>query len=172
MTASSSAVSFSFMRRHPAHWLALAGGAGLAPFAAGTFGTLWAWGVWWLLLAGRSPGVQAGVIVAAFALGVWACRVTARHLGQADPGAIVCDEVAAFWLVLWLLPARWGGLGQAAAFALFRFFDAAKPGPVRWADELFHEAGGWRGALGIMFDDAVAAFCTLLTLALLVRLVG
>jgi phosphatidylglycerophosphatase A len=56
------------------------------------------------------------------------------------------------------------------AFALFRYFDAAKPGPVGWADQRFkRRAGaaiGWREGFGILFDDAVAALCTLLCLAL------
>jgi phosphatidylglycerophosphatase A len=51
-----------------------------------------------------------------------------------------------------------------AAFIVFRFFDAAKPGPVAWADQLF-KGFGWRGALGILFDDFVAAFCTLFCFA-------
>jgi phosphatidylglycerophosphatase A len=88
-----------------------------------------------------------------------------------DPGSIVWDEVAAFWLVLWLvMPA--GLLAQVIAFALFRFFDAVKPGPVAWADRLFHgvdvqhDRQAWNKAgLGIMLDDLVAAFCTLLVLA-------
>ena len=46
----------------------------------------------------------------------------------------------------------------------FPGFDAAKPQPVRWADQLFKGFGA-RGAWGIMFDDLVAAFCTLLVIA-------
>jgi phosphatidylglycerophosphatase A len=70
----------------------------------------------------------------------------------------------AFWLVLWLaMPMGWWG--QLVAFALFRFFDAAKPGPVGWADGLF-KGFGWRGGWGILWDDFVAAFCTLLVIAL------
>jgi hypothetical protein len=65
--------------------------------------------------------------------------------GQADPGAIVWDEVVAFWIVLWLvMPAGW--LAQLVAFGLFRFFDAAKPGPVGWADRRFKPERGWRRA--------------------------
>jgi phosphatidylglycerophosphatase A len=87
--------------------------------------------------------------------------------GSADPGFIVWDEVLAFWLILWLLmPAAWWT--QALAFALFRYFDAAKPGPVRWADQAF-KGTGWRGGFGIMIDDLVAAGCTLLVLALLLK---
>ena len=95
--------------------------------------------------------------------GWWAAEVTALHMGIADPGHIVIDEIVAIWLVLWLAMPM-GFWGQAAAFALFRFFDAAKPQPVRWADRLFKGFGA-RGAWGIMFDDLVAAFCTLLVIA-------
>jgi phosphatidylglycerophosphatase A len=109
------------------------------------------------------------VIAAAAWLGWWACTRTARDLGIADPPAIVWDEVVAFWLVLWVvLPA--GFAAQAAAFVLFRFFDAVKPGPVGWADRAFKgrrgEPIGWRQGFGILFDDLVAAGCTLLVYAL------
>ena len=155
----------AFLRAHPAHGIALAFGAGLSPLAAGTVGTLWAWLVWALLLAGLAPAAQGLVIALALPLGWWAATVTARHLRTADPGAIVVDEVVAFWIVLWLLTPA-GFWAQAVAFALFRFFDAVKPGPVGWADRLLHGAGGWRGGFGILLDDLVAAFCTLLVIAL------
>ena len=58
-----------------------------------------------------------------------------------------------------------GLTGQLVAFVLFRFFDAAKPGPVAWADRHF-KGFGTRGGFGIMFDDLVAAFCALLVIAL------
>jgi phosphatidylglycerophosphatase A len=57
---------------------------------------------------------------------------------------------------------------------VFRYFDAAKPGPVGWADRRFKrqpgEAIAWRQGAGILFDDFVAAGCTLLFLAIWVRL--
>ena len=96
-------------------------------------------------------------------LGWWAGTVTARNLGMSDPVHIVWDEVVSFWIILWLLlPASWPD--QLAAFLLFRFFDAVKPGPIAWADRAFH-GFGWRGGFGIIFDDLVAAFCTLLVIA-------
>ena len=112
-----------------------------------------------------TPGAQGAVIGLGLLLGVWAATLTARHLRSADPGAIVVDEVIAFWGVLWLVTPA-GFWAQLAAFALFRLFDAAKPGPVGWADRLLHGARGWRGGLGVMLDDLVAAFCTLLVIAL------
>ncbi len=161
------------MREHPAHWLALGFGSGLAPRAPGTVGTLWGWVAFlvfdpWLGAAGWAMAIALGLVV-----GLWACTRTAQHLGVADPGAIVWDEVLAIWIVLWLLmPAPWWA--QLGAFALFRYFDAAKPGPVGWADRLFKlrpgQAIGWRQGLGILFDDLVAAGCTLVFIALWVRL--
>lgn len=154
-----------FAFAHPAHALALALGAGLSPIAPGTAGTLGAWAAWALLAPWLGDAQQGWLLAALLPLSIWASTITARHMAVADPGAIVIDEVIAFWLVLWLwLPASL--FEQAVAFALFRFFDAAKPGPVGWADRLLHGAQGWRAGLGIVLDDLVAAFCTLLTLAL------
>ena len=162
-----------FLLAHPAHLVALGLGSGLAPVAPGTVGTLWAWVAFLIVEPWLSPLAWAAVLAASAAVGWWACTLTARHLGVADPGAIVWDEVLAFWLVLTLvMPA--GFAAQCAAFALFRFFDAAKPGPVAWADGLWkpkHGADrqpviGWAQGFTILFDDLVAALCTLLVIAL------
>ena len=157
-------VNARFMLSHPAHMIALGFGAGLAPKVPGTVGTLWAWATWLVLQNFLTPAMQGLLIALSVPLGWWACTLTARHMGIADPGAIVWDEFIAMWLILWLvLPT--GFVGQLMAFALFRFFDAAKPGPVAWADQLF-KGFGWRGGWGILFDDLVAAACTLLVIAL------
>jgi len=162
-----------FMLSHPAHILALGFGSGLSRIAPGTAGTLWAWLAFLLLQPHLGDAQWALLLAAGAVVGVWACTVTARHLGVADPGAIVWDEVIAFWAVLWVVtPAGWWT--QFVAFVLFRIFDAAKPGPVAWADELFKlrrgQPIGWRQGLGVMLDDAVAALCTLLVMALWQRL--
>ena len=156
--------SAAFMLSHPAHAIALGLGSGLAPKAPGTVGSLWGWVSWLVIQNYLSLSAQALLIVAAVLVGWWACTVTARHMGISDPGAIVWDEVIAMWLILYLIMPT-GFWGQLSAFALFRFFDAAKPGPVSWADQLF-KGFGWRGGWGILWDDLVAAFCTLLVIAL------
>ena len=165
--------SVGFMLSHPAHLLALGFGSGLSPVAPGTVGTLWAW----LTFVVFDPYLSAlgWALVLSFSLvvGWWACTVTARHMNVADPSSVVWDEVIAFWLILWLVTPA-GFWGQFTAFVLFRYFDAAKPGPVAWADALFKArqggAVGWAQGLGIVLDDLVAALCTLLVIALWVRL--
>jgi len=164
--------TLGFLLSHPAHCIALGFGSGLSRLAPGTTGTLWAW-VAFLYFSHWLNAAQWGWVIAlSLPVGWWACSVTARHMRVQDPGSIVWDEVVAFWLVLWLvMPA--GFWAQAVAFALFRFFDAVKPGPVGWADNLYHpvdpatDPHAWRKAgFGILFDDLVAAGCTLLVIAL------
>ncbi len=165
------APSGHFMMGHPARVLALGFGSGLSPVAPGTAGTLWAWGLF-ALLQPRMTDTQWGVLIGlSIVAGWWACTLTAKHMRVLDPSSVVWDEIAAFWLVLWLVSPT-SFTGQLVAFALFRFFDAVKPGPVGWADQLFHnvdpsrDPAAWRKAgWGIMLDDLVAAFCTLLVIA-------
>lgn len=160
-----------FMMAHPAHFIALGFGSGLSPLAPGTAGTLWAWLSFLVLQRWLTPAGIGWLVAASIPLGWWVCSVTARHLRVLDPGSIVWDEIVAFWAVLWLVMPT-GLAGQAIAFGLFRYFDAAKPGPVGWADRLSHGANPatdrhawtWAG-FGIMFDDLVAAGCTLLVIA-------
>lgn len=161
--------TWRFLLAHPAHLLALGFGSGLSPVAPGTVGTLWAWAAYALLAPHLNDRAWVAVFVAGTALGWWACTVTARDLAVADPGAVVWDEVLAFWLMLWVLaPAELPT--QCVAFALFRFFDAVKPGPVAWADGLFKiprgQPIGWAQGFGILLDDGVAALCALLVMAL------
>jgi phosphatidylglycerophosphatase A len=163
--------SARFMFSHPAHAMALGFGSGLSPFAPGTVATLWAWVaflVWRSVNPAASVLQEAAILALTLVASVWASERTARAMGVADPSAVVIDEIIAFWLVLWLVcPAgKPDNIGmQFAAFVIFRFFDAVKPPPVRWADSAF-KGTGWRGAFGIVFDDLVAAFCTLIVLAL------
>ena len=160
-----------FMMAHPAHFMALGFGSGLSPLAPGTAGTLWGW-LSYLVLQRWLPHPGIGWLIAvSIPLGWWASALTARNLRVLDPGSIVWDEIVAFWAVLWLINPS-GLWGQAIAFALFRYFDAAKPGPVGWADRLSHGVDpatnrhAWTIAgFGIMFDDLVAAGCTLLMIA-------
>jgi phosphatidylglycerophosphatase A len=156
-----------FLFASPAHFLALGFGAGLAPVAPGTFGTLVAWPLFWLLQK-HVDTIEFVVIVAVlYVLGIWICGRTGRDLGVQDHKAIVWDEIVAFLLVLFFTPRTLAW--QCIAFVLFRLFDAVKPGPIRIIESRFH------GGFGVMVDDIAAAFFTLLCLTaalLLVRALG
>jgi phosphatidylglycerophosphatase A len=148
-----------FMLSHPAHWLAQGFGSGLSPVLPGTSGTLLAW-FSFAVLTWRWPEffttlTWAIIIGIGFVIGIWACEITGRNLGIADHGSMVWDEIIAFWLVLLVvMPA--GIEVQTAAFLIFRFFDMLKPPPIAYFDR--HIKGGF----GVMFDDMIATFYTLL----------
>jgi len=152
------------MWRQPAHIIALGAGAGLAPAAPGTVGTLLAFPLYWLLAAVSTSTMALALLGAAFLLGVWACGATGRALGVADHGAMVWDEIVAFAVVLVFTPPGWQW--QLGAFLLFRFFDIVKPPPIRYFDRRL------KNGFGVMFDDLLAAGYTLLVLAVGQRLLG
>jgi phosphatidylglycerophosphatase A len=145
------------MRPRLSRWIALGAGSGLAPVAPGTAGTLLAWLLYSLGLSRLSEPAQVAVVAVGFIIGIWASEVTARDLGVADHGSIVWDEIIAFWLVLLFVPAGFGS--QFVAFLLFRFFDIAKPPPIRHFDRTI------KNGFGVMLDDLIAAFYTLLLFA-------
>jgi len=154
----------SFAFAHPAHVIAFGFGVGLAPFAPGTFGTLLAFPLWWLLGASYAPLVLCALLALLFAIGVWACDVTGRHLGVADHGAMVWDEIVAFLAVLLVIPSQ--AAWQIAAFAVFRLFDILKPPPIRQFERRF------KGGFGVMFDDVLAAGYTVVALAIAKRVMS
>ena len=159
--------------------LAFGFGSGLSTVAPGTAGTLWAWAIY-LIADYISPfsatSTLLWVLGAGFIWGCWICGYVSEELGKRDFGGIVWDEIIAFWVVLaFIMPSNlWI---QILAFALFRFFDALKPGPIGWIDRHFKNKENvdslssqlqiwWRG-FGIMIDDLVAALSTLLVIALI-----
>jgi len=158
------APSLRFLVSHPAHFVALGFGSGLAPVAPGTFGTLVAIP---LAIALRDRFDDLGYALAVgvlFVVGVVVSQITARDLGVADHGSIVWDEVVAFLAVLFFVGDDWRWI--AVAFVLFRFFDIVKPPPIRAVDARL------KNGFGVMADDLLAAGYTLLLLAVLRRVLG
>ena len=155
--------SVRFLFAHPAHLVACGFGSGLAPVAPGTFGTLFAWASF-IPLSRVLPELALLVVIGvAFVLGVLACQRTGKALGVVDHGSIVWDEIVPFWLVLVLTPDDWRW--QLAAFLLFRVFDITKPPPANYFDQQV------KNGFGVMMDDVVAAFYTLVALAAGKRLI-
>jgi phosphatidylglycerophosphatase A len=148
-----------FMLSHPLHILSLGFGSGLSPIAPGTVGTLFAWASF-AVFSERLNVIEWGLlIVAGFFGGIAITGFTAKKLAIDDPSPVVWDEIVAFWLVL-LMVTPTTLTGQVWAFVVFRFFDMVKPPPIRYFDRRL------KGGFGIMFDDLVAAFFTLLVIAL------
>jgi phosphatidylglycerophosphatase A len=148
-----------FMLSHPLHLVSLGFGSGLSPVMPGTVGTLFAWASFAALSRHLTVIEWWALIVAGFAAGIWITGFTAQRLGTDDPSPVVWDEIVAFWLVLlFVTPETFAG--QLWAFIVFRFFDMVKPPPIRYFDRRL------KGGFGIMFDDLVAAFFTLLVIAL------
>lgn len=164
MTTSPRKPDLTFLMAHPAHFLALGCGSGLAPKAPGTFGTLFAWASFAIFHGYFTDAGALFLIVGAYLGGIWFIDHTGRGLGDPDHGSIVWDEIVPFWLVLLMTPA--GFFWQLAAFMLFRYFDITKPQPARYFDD--HVKNGF----GVMADDLVAAGYTLLSLALLKTVFG
>lgn len=133
--------------RNPVHFLAFGFGSGLAPRAPGTFGTLAALPIWWLL-AQTPLWCYAAVTLLVILVGIPLCGRTASDLGVHDHAGIVWDEIAGFLLTMAAVPVAWPW--ALAGFLLFRLFDIAKPWPIGWLDR--HVEGG----AGIMLDDLLA----------------
>jgi phosphatidylglycerophosphatase A len=150
--------------RHPAGWVASGFGSGLSPVAPGTAGSLAAV-LPWLVLRDLPLAYYALVLVAAFALGVWACGWVVEALKVSDPGVAVWDEFVGLWIALgpfvWHSGRHW--MWIIGGFILFRLFDIWKPWPVSWADR---SVGG---GLGVMLDDVLAGLYAALVLTLLMR---
>ena len=147
----------SFLFEHATHFIACGAGSGLSPIAPGTIGTLFAWGTFPLLRQNFTDLELMVFLIAAFIVGVIACHRTGLDLGVTDHSSIVWDEIVPFWLVLMLYPA--GLVWQITAFALFRLYDIVKPYPANYFDSAI------KNGLGVMMDDVVAAFYTVLTLS-------
>lgn len=139
----------------PEHLIAFGFGAGLAPRAPGTFGTLV--GIpFWLALGWLPLEVYAVALLLLFVFGCWVCGASSRLLQVHDYPGFVFDEIVGFLITCLALMPELGGpqwhpaLALSAAFLLFRLFDVLKPWPIRLLDRHVH------GGFGIMVDDALA----------------
>lgn len=132
-------------------------GTGLLPKAPGTFGALAALPL--VLAMSYLKHLSAVLFLVGFVLlAIWASGISGRILGRDDPHEVVIDEVAGFLLTLCLLPPT--GLTLSMGFVLFRFFDIAKPFPIKRLEKM---RGGW----GIVLDDLMAGIYAHLCLRIL-----
>jgi len=151
-------VTFKQLLERPTAFLAYGFGSGLAPKAPGTFGTLAAIPVFYLMQSLPMASYLLLTVVFFF-LGIWFCQKTVDWLQQDDPSAIVWDEIVGFLITMIAAPSGW--LWILLGFVLFRVFDILKPWPVSLADKRLH------GGFGVMLDDVIAGLYALLILQLI-----
>jgi phosphatidylglycerophosphatase A len=150
---------------HPATILATWFGIGFARVAPGTWGSLAALPLAWLLQSAGGLAALGAFCVVVSIVGIWAAGHHCTRLETHDPGEIVIDEVAGQSIACLLLaPGDWPL--WIAAFALFRFFDILKPWPISLLDR--HGKGGLR----VMQDDLAAGLVVFGLLQLFVHTIG
>jgi phosphatidylglycerophosphatase A len=150
-------VNRKFLSQNIYHFIALGFGSGLFKKGPGTAGSLAAIPIFYLLL--NLPSLfQWLFVITLFFVGLYSSNKVIAVIDQKDPSFIVIDEIVAVLFLFILIPPNIKLL--AFAFILFRVFDILKPLPVSWAENYF------KGALGIMIDDIVAALLSFLVIRL------
>jgi phosphatidylglycerophosphatase A len=129
-------------------------GLGYSPKAPGTLGTLAALPLIWGS-ACLPPGTGVFFLVCFVLAAVYVADQAEKILGCKDPGVIVIDEMAGYWVTMCLVPVTFVTL--LAGFAAFRCFDIFKIPPVRYFEKNFS------GGAGVVLDDIMAGVLAALT---------
>lgn len=140
------------------------GYSGLAPKAPGTVGTLVSLPLGMLILIYFDSQT---LFLATALLSIIAVKSINKYeeiSGIHDDKRIVIDELAGMWFALSVAPAITVGIGEVSSlengfliqsilsFALFRYFDIAKPSIIGRIDR------ETKGGIGVMGDDIIAGF--------------
>ena len=134
---------------------------GYVPIASGTFGTLAALFIY-LIPGFENPYVIVPAIIVFFIYGIYVGSKFEKVYGK-DPSECTIDEVVGTWISYLLLPKAVGII--IITFFLWRALDIFKPYPARKLENL-------NGGLGIMLDDVVSGFYTLIIMHLVVYFFG
>jgi len=153
-----SQVNFRELLKRPVCFLGLGFGSGLAPKAPGTFGTIAAIPIYWMM-KDLSLAIYVTITLVAFIVGIWICQQSADWLEKDDPSAVVWDEIVGYLIAMIAAPSGWQWI--VLGFVLFRLFDIAKPWPISWADKSLH------GGFGIMVDDVIAGLFAWITIQII-----
>ena len=140
------------MRLKISEWIATCFKVGYLPFAPGTWGSVFAILLWWVLLKDLNTYIFGAIIIIFLLIGIVVSNIIIDQSGDHDPSYIIIDELVGQWLALFLIPD--GFFNIAISFILFRFFDIIKPWPIRLIEKL-------PKGLGVMSDDLTAGFITL-----------
>jgi len=122
-------------------------GIGYLPYFPGTWASIAALCIY--LLVRNNSIVYIALSIVVFLAGLLIGRKAEDKFAVKDSCLIVIDEIAAFLILLGLIPR--GIIFLFFAFLFFRIFDIIKPYPIKKIENF---PGSW----GIMLDDVVAAF--------------
>lgn len=126
--------------------LATVGGAGKAPVAPGSVGTLA--GMVIVYLVHPLPYHIYTITTLVFCLiAVWVASAAATITQRKDPQEVVIDEVAGLLVTMAFHP--WSWMTVIVGYVAFRVFDTWKPFPCRRFEKF---PSGW----GIVLDDVMA----------------
>jgi len=140
------------------------GYSGLSPKAPGTVGTLVSLPLGMLVLIYFGPQTLFLATLLISLIAIKSINIYEQNSGIHDDKRIVIDELAGMWFALSVAPAITVGLTEVSelgngfliqsllSFALFRYFDIAKPSIIGRIDR---EA---KGGIGVMGDDIIAGF--------------
>ena len=120
---------------------------GYAPVAPGTFGSLLALVLYYLIRRQQSTAIELGAIAVIVIIGLWSATEAEHHFGGIDPGPVVIDEVVGMLITLALHPVNIRG--AIVGFFIFRVLDIVKPWPARRLELL-------PGGFGVVLDDVMA----------------
>jgi len=126
--------------------IATLGPIGKLPIAPGTWGSLAAVIIWWLILSRLKPFWYWTIMLITAVIGIWSAGRAEEELGE-DAGEIVIDEVLGQWITLAACPRNLCSV--VLAFFIFRILDIWKPFPIRKSEYL-------GGGTGVVIDDALA----------------
>lgn len=134
---------------------------GYSPFASGTVASLAAL-IIYFIPGFESPEIIIPLTVVTFFYGVYVSNKFEIIYGK-DPSECTIDEIAGTWIALLLLPKSIGI--AVTSFLIWRILDIIKPFPARQSENL---RGGW----GIMTDDVISGFYTLIIMHLILLFFG
>ncbi len=137
-------------------------GTGKLPKAPGTWGTLVALPIHFLIYRLPLP-TYFYILAGIFLLAVFTAGSAEKILDYADPGCVVIDEIIG--MLIGLINAPLNPFIWLAAFGIFRFFDILKPWPIGFIDQRLH------GGLGIVLDDVMAGIYTLVIIQIIIRFI-
>ncbi|MDP8260608.1 MAG: phosphatidylglycerophosphatase A [Candidatus Gygaella obscura] len=132
---------------------------GYIPYVSGTMGSLAGIAIYFLVY--KNIILYWVVLVIFLLAGFIFSGMAEKIFGKKDPRFVVIDEVCGMLICLCGLKFELKPI--VASFLFFRLFDVLKPPPANKFESM-------RGSLGIMLDDLIASFYTIICVQIVLRL--